>query len=179
MYILYHVGGTCRIYRLHHSIVYNLLLPTPLVSITIIPYSRFWPPDVISEQSLDVLSTRRLAADCLGFSLAIRLTASCRTLRMNLHSWLLKYLRSDGLYFRCVGNVGIRNQLLHSSVNNSLPSHCLGMDAPSICSIGKSVTISSHSWHILCGHVNLFLFDPQDTDVCSTQIYLVHCSQGT
>jgi hypothetical protein len=49
----------------------------------------------------------------------------------------LKYLRSDGCVacvptihplLRCVGNVGIRNQLLHSSVSNRLPSRCLGMD---------------------------------------------------
>jgi hypothetical protein len=27
--ILYRVGGTCRVYRLHYSIGYTLLLPTP------------------------------------------------------------------------------------------------------------------------------------------------------
>jgi hypothetical protein len=26
--ILYRVGGTCRVYRLHHSVVHSLLLPT-------------------------------------------------------------------------------------------------------------------------------------------------------
>jgi hypothetical protein len=33
---MYRVGGTCRVYRLHHSVGYNLLLPTLLVRITII-----------------------------------------------------------------------------------------------------------------------------------------------
>jgi hypothetical protein len=50
--ILYRVGGTCRVYRLHHSIGYTLLLPTLLVGITIFPYSRFWPPDVLSQSGL-------------------------------------------------------------------------------------------------------------------------------
>jgi hypothetical protein len=40
-----------------------------------------------------------------------------------------KYCIAIGLHFHCVGNVGIRNQPLHSSVNNRLPSRCLGMDA--------------------------------------------------
>jgi hypothetical protein len=34
--ILYHVGSICRVYRLHHSIGYILLLPTTLVNVTII-----------------------------------------------------------------------------------------------------------------------------------------------
>jgi hypothetical protein len=39
--ILYRVGGTCRVYRPHHSVCNKLLLPTLLVGVTIIPYSRF------------------------------------------------------------------------------------------------------------------------------------------
>jgi hypothetical protein len=50
--IVYRVGGTCWVYRLHHSIVHSLLLPTPLVGITIIPYTRFWPPDVLCRGGL-------------------------------------------------------------------------------------------------------------------------------
>jgi hypothetical protein len=50
--ILYRVGGTCRVYRLHHSFVYNPLLPTPLLSITIIPYTQFGPPDILCRGSL-------------------------------------------------------------------------------------------------------------------------------
>jgi hypothetical protein len=50
--ILYCVGGTCRVYRLHHSICYTLLLSTPLVGVTIIPHSRFWPPDVLCRGGL-------------------------------------------------------------------------------------------------------------------------------
>jgi hypothetical protein len=33
---MYRVDGTCSVYKLHHSIVHNLLLPTPQVGITII-----------------------------------------------------------------------------------------------------------------------------------------------
>jgi hypothetical protein len=39
--ILYRVGGTCEVYRLHHSIVHTLLLPTLPVDITIFRYTRF------------------------------------------------------------------------------------------------------------------------------------------
>jgi hypothetical protein len=55
--ILYRVGGTCGVYRLHHSIVHTLLLPTPRVGITIILYSRFRPPDVLSQSGL-LMSSR-------------------------------------------------------------------------------------------------------------------------
>jgi hypothetical protein len=50
--ILYRVGGTCRVYRLHHSVVYNPLLPAPLLGITIIPYTQFGPPDILFRGSL-------------------------------------------------------------------------------------------------------------------------------
>jgi hypothetical protein len=47
---------------------------------------------------------------------------------------------------RCVENVGIRNQLLHSSVTNRLPSRCLGIDAPSICVSGACPNIFTYFW---------------------------------
>jgi hypothetical protein len=42
--ILYRVGGTCRVYRLHHSVVHNLLLPTTVVGFTIIPLHSILTP---------------------------------------------------------------------------------------------------------------------------------------
>jgi hypothetical protein len=63
MNILYRVGGTCRVYRLHHSIVYNPLLPTLLVGFTIISlHSILTPSCLVSGRSVDVLSSWRLAA---------------------------------------------------------------------------------------------------------------------
>jgi hypothetical protein len=113
---------------------------------------------LVSERSLDVLSPRRLAADSwplVGYSSTDCLSSYSST----IHTWLSqqhnsqphplpwKYCIAMGLYFRCVRNFGIRNQLLHSSVNNRLPGRCLGMDAPSICSIGKSVKISTYLFY--------------------------------
>jgi hypothetical protein len=42
--ILYRVDGTCRVYRLHHSIVHTLLLPTPRVGITFISLQSILTP---------------------------------------------------------------------------------------------------------------------------------------
>jgi hypothetical protein len=109
----------------------------------------------VSEQSSDVLSPRRLAANSAAFWLDYSSAPTLRVRWLSATDCLSSYsltgcLSSYSSLLRkhnsihCVGN-GIRNQLLHSSVNNRLPSRCLGMDAPSICSIGKSVTI----WTIL------------------------------
>jgi hypothetical protein len=151
--ILYRVGGTCRVYRLHHSIVHTLLLPTPRVGITIIPLHTILTPwCLVSERSLDVLTPRRLADNWLTSRRNIWLSA-----RLSL-----KYLRSDGCVacvptihplLRCVGNVGIRNQLLHSSFNNRLPSRCLGMDFLFIasCCIAVSICVSRACHNIFTG----------------------------
>jgi hypothetical protein len=49
---MYRVGDTCRVYRLHHSVVYNLLLPTPRVGGTIIPLQSILTPDVVCRRGL-------------------------------------------------------------------------------------------------------------------------------
>jgi hypothetical protein len=59
--ILYRVGGTCRVYGLHHSIVHTLLLPTPLVGITIIPLQSILIPwCFVSGRPVDVFPLRLL-----------------------------------------------------------------------------------------------------------------------
>jgi hypothetical protein len=64
--ILYRVGGTCMVYRLHHSIVHNLLLPTPRVGITIIPLQSIPTPWCrVSGRSVDASSPRILADNSL------------------------------------------------------------------------------------------------------------------
>jgi hypothetical protein len=125
-------------YRLYHSIVYNLLLPTLLVGITVFRYTRFWPPDVLCQSGLwmssrlegwlltsYVFPLRRLANNWLTSRRSLQLSALLS----------LKHLRSDGCVacvptihplLPCVANVGFRKQLLNSSVNNRSPSRCLG-----------------------------------------------------
>jgi hypothetical protein len=153
-----------RVYKLHHSIGYTLLLPTLLVGVAIIPYSRFWPPDVLcwgsplmssllegwpltnltihypfdSERSLDVLSPQRLAANSTSRHLV--------TCRLFTHGYCgsicvaaISLLRKHNS-IRCI-DVGIRNQLLHSSVNNRLPSRCLGSVNPKYRGICHNIVI--------------------------------------
>jgi hypothetical protein len=174
--ILYRVGGTCRVYRLH-SIVYSLLLATPGVGITVILYSRFWPPDVLCGGGL-LMSSRLerwlptdLTSRLEGWMLT-DLTSRCRlyfaTDCFSSYSSLLRKHNS----ICCVGNVGIRNQLLHSSVSNRLRSRCLGMDVPSICSIGKSITIL---WKILLEVGRLFWNHPLN----DISVHKVSCGKGT
>jgi hypothetical protein len=51
IHILYRVGGTYRVYKLRHSIVHNILFPTPRVGITFIPYKPILTPDVLCRGS--------------------------------------------------------------------------------------------------------------------------------
>jgi hypothetical protein len=54
-------------YRIHHSVCYTALFPTPRVVTTIFPYTEFWPSDVSSRGSLLMYFVfRRLSAHWLS-----------------------------------------------------------------------------------------------------------------
>jgi hypothetical protein len=72
--ILYRVGGTCRVYRLHYSIVHYILLPTPLVGITIIPLQSILTPRnrVRAVCCLPILEASYSSPDCFFRTFRIR-----------------------------------------------------------------------------------------------------------
>jgi hypothetical protein len=135
IHVLYRVCGTCYVTQYTTVLVTLVLFVTLLVGIL----------------SLQSVLTWLLCDSLLAVEIHV-LTDICRPKIIHLVARLMFQWQPFG-YLRdaqqltvasifCVlpclegtrwaGNFGIPNQLLHSSVNNRLPSRCLGMDVPSI-----------------------------------------------
>jgi hypothetical protein len=111
--ILYRGGGTCYVYRTHHSVCDTVLFTTPRVVITIFLYNQFWPPDVLSRGG-PLMSSPSEGWQLTGWLLVVtgNLSTICDSLQaVEIH--VLKraenrtpcptvYLPSQ--QFRCVGN---------------------------------------------------------------------------